>query len=330
VYFYDFFRSLLDLKLEVGKVSQQVTVTGSSSRVETETAAISGVITGRQIANLNLNGRNFISLALLVPGAIPDDGLDASHVGKDSNVYISFNGGRMEYNNWEVDGGNNTDEGSGTTFNTYPNLDSIAKFRISTSYYGADMGKHAGAAIEVVTKAGTREIRGDAFEYVRNDVFDANPWEINRASIDSVAPKSPLKWNDFGYTVGGLVYIPGHYNTDKTKTFFSWSQDWRRYREGTTVSAGVPSLRMRQGDFRECDPASSNYSPVVASGCTIRTIPATGNPYPGDIVPIDPNARALLNAFLSLPNLTAVPLTTSCPCRESSTGARSKSGWTGT
>jgi hypothetical protein len=292
----------LDLKLEVGKVNQQVTVTGSSSRVETETAAISGVITGRQIANLNLNGRNFISLALLVPGAVPDDSLDATHVGKDSNVYISFNGGRMEYNNWEVDGGNNTDEGSGSTFNTYPNLDSIAEYRISTSNYGAEMGKHAGATIEVVTKAGTREFHGDAFDYVRNDVFDANPWAINRASIGSVAPKNPLKWNDFGYTLGGPVYIPGHYNTDKTKTFFSWSEDWRRYREGTTVSTGVPSLRMRQGDFSECDPASSNFNPVVASGCTIPTNPATGNPYPGDLVPIDPNAKALLNAFLPLPN----------------------------
>ena len=200
----------VDLTMVVGQVNQEVTVVAAGAKVETETAAISGVVSGTQIANLNLNGRNFVTLALLVPGAVADDGLDTSHVGVLGNNNISFNGGRMQYNNWEVDGGNNTDEGSAGTFNTYPNLDTIAEFRISTSNYGADMGKHSGATIEVATKSGTKEFHGDAFEYVRNDVFDANPWDINRASIGSVAPKSPLKWNNWGYTLGGPVYIPGH------------------------------------------------------------------------------------------------------------------------
>jgi len=292
----------VDLTMVVGQATQEVTVKGAGVKVETETAAISGVVNGTQIANLNLNGRNFVSLALLVPGAVADDGLDTTHVGILSWVSISFNGGRTAYNNWEVDGGNNTDEGSASTFNTYPNIDTIAEFRISTSNYGADMGKHSGATIEVATKSGTQHFHGDAFEYVRNDVFDANPWAINRASIGSVAPKSPLKWNDWGYTLGGPVYIPGHYNTSKSKTFFYWSEDWRRYREGVTVSAGVPTLLMRQGNFSECDPSSGNYNAVVASGCSLPFNPATGNPYPGDTVSIDPNASALLNGLIPLPN----------------------------
>src|SRR5207244_2042530 len=138
-----------------------------------------------------LNGRNFVTLALLVPGASPDNGLDTSHVGVYGNNNISFNGSRMQYNNWEIDGGNNTDEGSAGTFNTYPNLDTIAEFRISTSNYGADMGKHAGATIEVATKAGTRTFHGDAFEYIRNDVFDANPYFINRNSLIAPPGKAP-------------------------------------------------------------------------------------------------------------------------------------------
>jgi Carboxypeptidase regulatory-like domain len=292
----------VDLTMVVGQTTQEVTVRGAVTKVETETAAISGVVTGTQIANLNLNGRNFVSLALLVPGAVADDGLDTSHVGVLGNNNISFNGGRMQYNNWEIDGGNNTDEGSASTFNTYPNLDTIAEFRISTSNYEADMGKHAGATIEVATKSGTKDFHGDAFEYVRNDVFDANPWSINRASIGSVAPKSPLKWNDFGYTFGGPVYIPGHYNTDKSKTFFFWSEDWRRYREGQTVGSGVPSVLERQGNFSECDPSSSAYNAVVASGCSLPLNPDTGNPYPSDTVPIDPNANALLNGLVPMPN----------------------------
>jgi hypothetical protein len=292
----------VDLTMMIGQISQEITVSGAGAKVETETAAISGVVTGTQIANLNLNGRNFVTLALLVPGAVADDSLDTSHVGVLGNNNISFNGGRMQYNNWEIDGGNNTDEGSAGTFNTYPNLDTIAEFRISTSNYGADMGKHSGATIEVATKSGTKEFHGDAFEYVRNDVFDANPWDINRATIGSVAPKSPLKWNDWGYTFGGPFYIPGHYNTSKSKTFFYWSEDWRRYREGQTVGAGVPTMLQRAGDFSECDPTSSNYNSVVASGCVLPVDRATGNVYPNDRVPVDPNAQILLNGLVPYPN----------------------------
>ncbi len=294
----------VDLQLTVGQVSQEVTVTGNATRVETETAAISDLVTGNQISNLELNGRNFTVLALLVPGAAPDNGLDASHVGIIANLNVSFNGNRMQYNNWELDGGPNVDETSGSTTNTFPNLDSIAEFRISTSNYGANMGKHAGAVVEVATKSGTKDFHGDAFEFVRNDQFDANDWFVNRqiAPPGGNAPKRPLKWNDYGYTLGGPFYIPGHYNTDKSNTFFFWSENWRRYREGTVVSAGVPSLRMRQGDFSECDPASPNFNAVVASGCILPTDPTAGKPFANDAVPLDPNGQALLNGLIPLPN----------------------------
>src|SRR5439155_12159553 len=157
-----------------------------------------------------------------------------------------------------------------------------------TSNYGADMGKHAGATIEVATKGGTKDFHGDAFEYVRNDKFDANPWFVNRGGGPNggSAPKTPRNWNDYGYTFGGPFYIPGHYNTDKSKTFFYWSQDWRRYREGQVIGpAGVPTLKMRQGDFTECE-SSSPVSSIV--GCTVPVDPNTGKPFLNDIVPIDP------------------------------------------
>jgi len=310
----------VDLQMTVGQVTQEVTVTGNVVKVETEKATISDVITGNQIANLELNGRNFVALATLVPGAAPGDDLSASHVGMDANQSISFNGGRTQYNNWEIDGGGNSDDTSNSTFNTYPNLDTIAEFRISTSNYGADMGKHAGATIEVVTKAGTKKFHGDVFEFVRNDKFDANDWFANRqiAPEGGHAPKTPLKWNDYGYTLGGPFYIPGKYNTDKSKTFFFWSQNWRKYREGIVINDNVPSARMRQGDFSEChnpgyfgptDPGSPNYNEVAASGCVLPVNPddidpVTGNrnPFPNDTVPIDPNAQALLGALIPRPN----------------------------
>jgi hypothetical protein len=306
----------VDLQLNIGQVTQEVTVSGQASLVETQTGTISDVVTGKQIANLELNGRNFLGLYTLIPGAVPDDSFDPTKVGIEGFAGVSFNGTRMEYNNIEIDGGNDADEGSGgVSVNTFPNLDSIAEFRVSSSNYGADMGRHAGAQIEVATKGGTREFHGDAFEYIRNDQFDANDWFINRQPWSSLspsdcrggninvgpcnAPKTPLKWNDYGYTIGGPFFIPGHYNTDKTKTFFFWSEEWRKYREGTVIGpVGVPSLRMRSGDFSECDPSSALFNAVVASGCVLPTV----NGATVDTVPVNSNAQTLLNAYFPLPN----------------------------
>ncbi len=142
------------------------------------------------------------------------------------------------------------------------------------------------------------------FEFVRNDKFDANDWFINRTitTDGSSAPQTPLKRNNWGFTLGGPVFIPGHYNHDKNKTFFFVSEEWRENREGTVINSNVPTLLMRQGDFSECDPASSNYNVIVASGCAIPINPNTNLPYPDDKVPVDPNASALLNALVPLPN----------------------------
>jgi hypothetical protein len=310
----------VNLALAVGQVSQEITVSGNAIKVETENARVSDVITGSQVADLNLNGRNYQALAVLVPGAAPTNSFNTTVVGHNAQATISFNGGRREHNNWEIDGGNDNDEsGGGASPQVIPNLDSIAEFRITTSNYGADVGKRSGATIEVVTKSGTKQFHGTAYEFVRNDHFDANDFFINRQPWSSLgpsdcagngagpcnAPKTPLKQNNYGFSLGGPVYIPGVYNTTKSKTFFFYSENWVKYRNGTVLGTGtadVPSLLMRQGDFSQCDPASSNYNVVVASGCVLPTNPATGQHYPGDVVPIDPNAQTLLNSFVPLPN----------------------------
>jgi len=309
----------VDLQLTVGQVTQEVTVTGNVTKVETETGAISDVVTGTQIQNLQLNGRNFTALYTLVPGAVQDSFYDPTAVGIVGFASVSFNGNRMEYNNLEVDGGNNADEGSGpASVNTFPSLDSIAEFRVSTSNFGADMGRHAGATIEVVTKSGTKDFHGTLFEFVRNDKLDANEWFVNRTPWPSLdvekdchgneagpcdAPKTSLKHNEWGYNLGGPFYIPGHYNTDKSKTFFFWSHSWRKYRDGIVVGpTGVPTVLMRQGNFGECDPNSPFYNELVASNCTLPIDPETGEPFVDNMVPIDPNAKALLDAYVPLPN----------------------------
>jgi hypothetical protein len=296
----------VDLQLQVGSAATEVVVTANVAHVETENGAISDVVTSAQVSELNLNARNFSNLALLVTGAASlGSGYDPTSVGPNAAAAIAFNGLPVNIQNWEIDGTNNVDQGSGSgSMMVYPSIDSIAEFRVSTANYSAEYAKSGGAQIEIVTKSGTRDFHGDLFEFVRNDDFDANNWFINRTIEPNggSAPRTPLKRNDYGFTLGGPIFIPGHYNTGKNKTFFFVSEEWRKNREGTVFNSNVPTLLMRQGNFSQCDPASKLYNPVVASGCAVPMNPQTNLPYPNDTVPISPTAQALLNALVPLPN----------------------------
>jgi hypothetical protein len=290
----------IDLQLRVGTVAEQTIVSASAVNVETETGAISHVVTSAQVSELNLEARNFANLATLIPGAAPlGTGFDPSSVGVLANATISFNGVPGNFNNWEIDSTNNVDQGSGSnSLMLYPSIDSIAEFRISTSNYSAEFGKSGGANVEVVTKSGTKDFHGDLFEYIRNDAFDANDWFLNQAQ----QPRNPLKRNNWGFTLGGPIFIPGHYNKEKNKTFFFVSEEWRSYRQGTIIRQPVPSVLQRGGDFSECDPGSPNFDSGVAAGCAVPINPSTGLPFPNDIVPVDPSAASLLNGLIPLPN----------------------------
>ena len=295
----------IDLTLTVGQVAQQVNVSGNVTKVETESATLSDVVTSKQIQNLTLNGLNFGALTFLVPGAVQQNGYSEAqqlgHAG--AEVGVSFNGNRVEYSNLELDGGNNSQESSTAMGGAVtPAIDMIAEFRLSTSNYGADVGQHAGALVEIATKGGTKQFHGDAYEFVRNNALDANDWFANQqiAPPGGNAPKTPLKWNIFGYTFGGPFYIPHVYNTDKSKTFFFWSQEWARYRQASVVSGNVPTQAMRQGDFSQCVPSPGNpvNTLLISQGCVLPTV----NGSQVTSVPVNPNAAAWLNGFVPLPN----------------------------
>src|SRR6266581_4107339 len=134
----------VDLPMTVGQVNQEVTVKGSAVKVETENATVSDVVSGSQIQDLTLVGRNYQMLTILTPGAAPEDSWDPTKLGHNSQAGISFNGTRDYYNNFEIEGAQNNDTSSGgPSPDTFPALDSIAEFRISTSNYGADVGMRA-------------------------------------------------------------------------------------------------------------------------------------------------------------------------------------------
>src|SRR6266481_8948161 len=243
-------KARIDVTLTVGTMSEEITVTGESvAQVETQSSDLTSTITGKQIDNLVLNGRNFTQLVNLAPGVVSQTGQDDAKVGVYGNVAYSMNGGRTEYNNWELDGGDNMDNGSNATLNVYPNPEAIAEFKVLTSNYGAQYGRNGSGTVEVETKSGGTSFHGSGFEYLRNDFFNAKSWA---EGADPTAKKASYKKHDYGYTVGGPVFIPNHYNSDKKKTFFFWSEEWRREKNPhTTGLVNVPSDAERSGNFTD-------------------------------------------------------------------------------
>ncbi len=293
-------KARVDVSLQVGAATTEVIVEGENvAQVETQSSELSGVVTGKQITQLELNGRNFTSLVTLVPGVSNQTGSDEPQVGINGSVAFSMNGGRTEYNNWELDGGDNMDNGSNGTLNVYPSIDAIAEFKVLTSNYGAQYGRNGSGTVEVETKGGTKAFHGDAYEFVRNDFFNAQNF-TDMSSHGGSGQVSPYKKNDFGYTIGGPVYIPGVYNKDKQKTFFFWSQEWRRDRLPAGFNQVVPYSAERTGNFNDLCPAPS-ATPAVFSrddfpDCpgTFDSTALTWSTFPNNQVSVDPVATALL------------------------------------
>lgn len=272
-----------DVTLEVGLVSTELTVRGEDvGQVQTQSSQLGGTVTGQQITQLELNGRNFTQLITLVPGVNSQTGQDEGTVGVYGSVAYSVNGGRTEYNNWELDGVGIVDLGSAGTVNVYPSVDAIAETGVLTSNFGAQYGQDASGTILAVTKSGTNKFHGTVYEFNRNDVFNS------RSFFDTSRPA--YKKNDYGYTFGGPFYIPGHYNTNKDKMFFFWSEEWRKEKNPTTFDVQVPSSGERNGDFS-----------AICPGADCPTDPTTGEPFLNNLVTIDPNAQILLG-FIPGPN----------------------------
>ncbi|MGA8491444.1 MAG: carboxypeptidase regulatory-like domain-containing protein [Terriglobales bacterium] len=284
-------KTRVNVVLEVGAVNTEVIVQGAEvAQVETQSSELGGTVTGKEITQLELNGRNFTQLITLVPGVSNQTGQDEAGVGVSGNVSFSVNGGRTEYNAWEMDGGDSMDNGSNTTLNVYPSIDAIAEFKVLTSNYGAQYGRNGSGTVEVETKSGTSKFHGDVYEFVRNDFFNATP------EFQTAPPA--YKKNDFGFTIGGPVYIPNHYNTDKQKTFFFWSEEWRREivpASGFFSVTAVPTLAERTGNFSDVCPTSTAVNPNFPN-CPVN--PQTGAYFPNNQVPI--GNPTVVNALLPL------------------------------
>ncbi len=282
-----------DASLQIGQATESVTVEANAVQVQSDTNEVSQTITGVMLSELQTNGRNVIQLATLVPGAsssIP--GFD-SPMAQNQNRNIYFNGQRQDHNNWMVNGGEAYDRGGGGILIVSPSQDALQEFKVTTSNYGADFGQSSGGMITMATKSGTRQYHGGAWEYVRNDSFDANSFFAN---LNGQKPPE-LRYNTFGFNFGGPVPKIGH----EKKTFFFYNMEWRRLIQGGQFNQTSVPVAARGGDFSYL--STPIHVPQTADAAEIAKLAqyglSPGQNFPGNKIPaglINTNATTLLNA----------------------------------
>jgi len=267
---------VVNLTVEVGQVSETVTVTTDAATVETRSGNVSSLISEKQVTELPLNGRNYAQLALMVPGVSPANNFAARGTGLNAGVDMSVNGNASNQNMWTVDGVNNMDVGSNRTLLVFPSIDSIQEFRVERNSFSAEFGQAQGAVINLVTKGGGNQFHGTLFEFIRNDALNATDFFLNQAGQE----KAKLRYNNFGGNFNGPII--------KERVFFFWSEEWRRERRGITLGGRVPTAAEKVGDF------SGNLTGPVPRN------PFTGQPFPGNRIPqnlLSPAGLAILQVY---------------------------------
>ena len=288
----------VDARLTLGAASETVEVIASAAVLQTESASVQRLVTRQQIDGLELNGRNPIFMANLVPGTRGGNlsGLSFNFSQGPSNI----NGARTQESIITYDGAPAVRTRSNGTSLGAADVDSTQEIQILTANYAAEYGRSSGGQIRILTRSGTQDFHGSAYEYLRNTAFNANTWTRNNTAGQDFVP--PFHYNQFGYNVGGPFYIPGKFNKDKNKFFWYWGQEWVRYRYTDTSSWTVPSQLMRSGNFSELlDPGNVYYNKSLV----IRD-PNTGVPFPGNVIPanrLSPSGLGILKAYPA-PNLS--------------------------
>src|SRR5258706_9294329 len=290
---------VVNLDLQLGQVSETVTVSSTASTVETRSGDVNSLVSEKQVTELPLNGRNYAALVTLVPGlSAPNESgaFGTQGTGLDSHVDVSVNGNQSNANMWTVDGVNNMDVGSNATLLVFPSIDSIQEFRVERNSFSAEYGQAQGAVINLITKGGSNQFHGAGFEFFRSDKLNATDFFLNR----SAQPKAKLKYNNYGFNFSGPI--------KKNKIFFFWNEEWRREQRGVVLSSKVPTAAERIGDFSG---ALTDSLPHIPYSCHQVPDPADAtktitvcDPFPGNKIPaanLSPAGLAILKIF-PLPN----------------------------
>ncbi len=293
-------RARMDVTMEIGGVTETVTVSAEAALLQTDTTQVGSVISSSTIVNTPLVSRNPLALTLLAPGVTtpnPSGFNTGTRTGGGGRPYV--NGNREEGNNFLLDGVDNNQTSDNLTA-YQPNLDAIAEFKMITNNASAEFGNFQGGIVNVVLKSGTNEYHGDLFEYFRNDKFNANSWARNWTVGQNF--RSPVRWNQFGGTFGGPI--------KKDKLFFF--VDYQGLRRATPPSVSATTLMpaaWRQGDFSNLlDPKYSG----VAAGIQLYNPYSVDNttgvraPFPNNQIPVNLFNPAIKNLFAN-PSVYPMP-----------------------
>jgi len=269
-------RSIGNLTLQVGEVEQRVEVTAETSYVQAASSERAGLISGDQVLNLAIKGRDFLGLLTTLPGVIDTTG--SREVVATGNVLnnLHINGGRTTSIMYALDGISSVDTGSNSSVHNAPNMDAISEVKVLTSNYQAEYGRNSAGTINVIMKSGTRDFHGSAYWYYRHESMNANSFFNNRTST----PRPVYRFNNAGYSIGGPIFIPGKFNANKDKLFFFFSQEYvrRRLYPGTRFVT-TPTELERNGDFSQTFDTNGKMiaikDPVTGQNFADNKIPAT-------------------------------------------------------
>ena len=287
----------VDPKLTVGAESTTITVQADALTVQSDSNVVSTLISEQQITELATANRNVVALATLglgVSGNLPDSNTPTS-VG--SSFAISFNGLNQAHNIWLIDGGEAYDRGSGGKSSMMPSQDALGEFQVLASNYPPDYGISSGGTVSMSIKRGSQAFHGTLWEFVRNDALQAHNYFDYNASDGTTKNKPELRLNIFGGNIGGPLFIPNVYNTNKQRTFFFYNQEWRKIVQGS-APAGIHTIPASNyitsaQDFTYVAPAYNSGHQIVvpnpAPGTALATAIAAnglvpGQPFPGNIV----------------------------------------------
>ncbi len=281
-----------NVQLPIGEVSERVTVEASGAIVQTASSGNSAELSGKQLNLLVTRGRDVISLLRVLPGV--SSGTDENALGGTFGTNTpNISGQRISMNTMSADGQSGNDADGVGGFNGMTSLDAISEVKVLLNTYQAEYGRNAGSSINLVTKSGTRDFHGSAYWYLRNEKLNANDFFNNRNS-----QARPLyRYNTFGGTIGGPIYIPKKFNTNRDKLFFFYSKENWEIREPRAVRrVTMPTLLERQGNFSQ--------TLDVSGRLIVITDPTTRAPFAGNVIPaarLNRNGQAILNLF-PLPN----------------------------
>jgi hypothetical protein len=287
-------RARVDFKMQLGSVNETVEVAATAPLLESQSSTLGTVVPQRLVNDIPLNGRNFVTLAIMTPGvngtgfstsgtimagARPDDRRPGSE--------IFSNGNREGDNNFLYDGVDNNERLT-ISIVLRPAVEAVREFKVQTSLYTADVGRNSGAVVDVITKSGANRLHGSAFEFLRNSAMDARSF-FNAAGTSF----PPFRYNQFGFSIGGPVFFPRLYN-GRNRTFFFFDYEGFRRSSLNTIVASVPSPAMRTGDFSGVNAVFDPLSTMTSSSTYTRTR------FPNDQIPLsrfDPITLKLVNAY---------------------------------